>query len=64
MAKVKSHRDQSRLGPLEEGIVNNVDKHITIVPLLDELDAAEKRALRLKKWDFNIMILRIKSHTF
>ena len=46
---VRSMKGQDRLGPLEEGIVNNIDKHITIVPLLDELDAAEKRALRLKK---------------
>jgi len=46
---VRSMKGHSRLGPLEDGLVDNMDKHITIVPLLDELDAAEKRALRIKK---------------
>lgn len=43
------HRDHNRFGPLEEGLVQDIDKQITIVPLLDELAEAERRALRLKK---------------
>ena len=46
---VRSMKGQDRLGPLEEGLVGDLDKQITIGPLLDELDTAEKRALRLKK---------------
>ncbi len=47
MAKVR--RNQDAFGPLEEGFPGDIEKQITIGPLLDELDAAEKRALRLKK---------------
>ena len=42
-------KGQDRFGPLEEGFPGDMDKHITIMPLLDELAEAERKALRLKK---------------
>ena len=58
MAKVR--RNQDAFGPLEEGFPGDIDKRITIVPLLDELAEAERRVLKLKKWDFKVSQL----HTF
>ena len=56
---VKSMKGQDRFGPLEEGFPGDMDKRITIGPLLDELDAAEKRTLRLKKWELKLYHLQL-----
>lgn len=46
---VRSMRGQDRLGPLENGLANDQDKRITIRPQLDELDMAEKKALKVRR---------------
>ena len=43
------HINHNRFGPLEEGFPGDMDKQITIGPLLDELAEAERRVLKLKK---------------